>query len=78
MAKTITRFKTIHGNPIALVAANIFSVKRYEGPQLDIDTMNKIPATAIIYEVKSPSGGVELIVQLPGDSVMQHVAEAWE
>lgn len=77
MAKTIDRFKTIEGNPVTLVAANIFSVKPYEGPQLPADTLGLLPSGAAVYEVRG-SGGHELVVQLAGDSIKQHVIEALE
>jgi hypothetical protein len=75
MAKTITKFKTVRGNPVTFVAANVFSVKPFEGLPLQEWS---VPDGAVVYDVMSPAGASELIVQLPGDSVSQYITEAGE
>lgn len=77
MAKTIDRFKTVEGQPVTLVAANIFAVM----PASESETaahQTQLPDGATLIEVLSNAGASLLVVQLAGDSIKQHVIEAME
>jgi hypothetical protein len=78
VAKTIDKFKTLAGNPVTLVVANIFSVKPYEGPQLPVDDLARVPAGAVLYDVMSSAGAHEWIVVPLGMNISSYVIEATE
>lgn len=76
MAKTIDRFKTVDGQPVTLVAANVFAVipSAFETNA----NRNQLPDGAMLFEVISTGGYKQLVVQLAGDNIKQHVIEALE
>lgn len=76
MAKTIDRFKTMDGQPVTLVAANVFAVIP---SVVETDAhRSELPDDAMLYEVISTGGYRQLVVQLKGDNIKQHVIEALE
>jgi len=76
MAKTIDRFKTVDGQTVTLVAANVFAVV-FSKMETDVHK-DVLPDGASIYEVISTGGYSQLVVQRAGESIEAYITEALE